>query len=474
MQKSQTLPDLDLLKPILGLDAPVKFDLHTLASRETGLEALNVSFSAGEGAFNRNGVSNRFKSADVNAAYDPTSQTLNISKLALTSELFSAEGKAVLSNLGLPADGLFSKNTRFDVELDRAYWNGASLEIEPVSITRAKISGDVLRNENEIVFETLNADFGTFQPRLTGAFKRDEDGVPVAASLSGQIDGTLTHQQLLSLWPKNLILGGRRWVDRAINTAVLSNVNINFKGGKSVLSGEPLKNENLTVTFDISGGEVKYISTMTPITDVIGKGRLLGNQLEFSVEKGRVDDVFVKHGKVSIPRIYPKGGALNIDGEAQGPLKTLVGLLDQKPFEYVTPYGVRPDDFSGVGDISLSVTRPLLENITYDQVSYEVSGQLSDVTAPFSIGQNKLTNGNVFLLANRDGLSVKGPVNIGPWQTDLTWREVFDQGATPTRYQLNGRINQSDLDSFGLGLREFVGGGDVNLSIDAQADGVVI
>ena len=54
------------------------------------------------------------------------------------------------------------------------------------------------------------------------------------------------------------------------------------------------------------------------------------------------------------------------------------------------------------------------------------------------------------------GMTVKGPVNIGPWQADLNWQETFDFGATPTRYKVEGRMNRDTLDSLGLGFREYI------------------
>ena len=449
-------------------------DVETIANRDEGLQKLDVSMKAGAGTLTRNGASNSFESANVTGSYNPASDTLNISNLALRSDFISARGSAALSNLGSPAEGLFSKDTAFELSLEDLFWNGTSLDIEPVNITNLNVNGRVDKAENEIVFETLTADFGGFQPKLKATLKRNEFGVPIAASIKGRIEGSVSKPQLLALWPKHRILGARDWIEGSIVKTTLSNFDVRFNADEAVLAGEPLKNSNLTLTFDLSDGELKYISTMTPLTNVRGKARLLGNQFDFTLDEGRVEDVQVKRGTVNIPQIYPAGVDFKIEGDANGPLHTLVGLLDQKPFEYVTAYGVDPNGFSGMGDVKLSVTRPLRSFVTYDQIDFNISGSLSDVSAPFAIGKNKIEKGAVILLANRDGLSVKGPVNIGPWQANLAWREIFDNGATPTQYQINGRLSQSDLDGFGIGLREFIGGGDIILSIDAQADGVEI
>ena len=471
---SNLLPNHPAFETLLGLNAPLSLNVHTLAGRETGLQRLDLAVAVGEGTLLRDGKENTFKSAVVLGTYDPATEMLNIDELALESELISTKGKAVLSNLGSPAEGLFSKDTRFNLGLDTLRWTGSALNIFPIDVTDVQINGQIKQNENQIVLDELYADFGTFQPRLKATLTRDEKEVLIAASIKGRVEGTVNKTQLLALWPVDRIKGARDWIERSIIKASLTNLDVRFDADEAVLAGEPLKNPDLTMTFDLADGDVRYISTMTPVTNIKGKGRVLGNQAEFTLEEGQVADVIIQQGNVSIPRVYPYGGDLVINGKATGPLKTLVTLLDQKPFEYVTPYGVNPDEFSGMGNINLSITRPLRSVITYDQVDYEVSGTLSDVSAPFAIGKNKLQNGNVVLLANRSGLSVKGPVNIGPWEADLAWREVFDNGATPTRYQVNGRLSQSELDSFGIGLREFIGGGDVILSIDAQADGLAI
>ena len=474
LNPSKVLPRLNILGPIIDLNAPLDLTLHSLAGRGSGLAALDLDILAGAGTLERDGQNTAFDMANIKGAYNPSSQTLEFKKFVLKSDLISTDGEVLLSNLGSPSEGLFSKDTRFKLKLKTADWNGDAMKIAPLSLSDVRVEGQVVRDNNKVIFDVISGDFDGFKPRLRGSLTRDESGTPIAASFRGGIDGSVSRDQLLSLWPRTIIRGARRWIENSVVKASLTNLYFRFDADEAVLAGQPLKDEDLTLTFDLSDGDVNYISTMTPLTDVSGQGVVLGNQVEFTLHQGRIADVELSAGKVNIPRIYPYGGDLIIEGQGTGPVNTLIGLLDQKPFEYVTPYGVNPDEFSGLGTVELSVTRPLRQNITFDQVDFEVTGQLVDVSAPFAVGKNALTNGAVNVLANREGMSVKGPVNIGPWQANLNWREVFDNGVTPSRYKVEGRVNQSDLDSFGIGLREFIGGGDIKLSIDAQADGLAI
>jgi len=98
-----------------------------------------------------------------------------------------------------------------------------------------------------------------------------------------------------------------------------------------------------------------------------------------------------------------------------------------------------------------------------------VSG--SDVDAPFGLGDFQLTEGTLYLSADKTGMSIKGPAKIGPIDANINWRENFDFGATPTKLNLTGRIDNAVLDKLGVSLREYFGG-EVPFELQASGQGV--
>ena len=68
---------------------------------------------------------------------------------------------------------------------------------------------------------------------------------------------------------------------------------------------------------------------------------------------------------------------------------------------------------------------------------------------------------------------ISGPANIGAWRANLEWREIFDDGKTPTQYRVSGDLTRDDLDSLGLGFREYFEG-TIRLDIDATGDGTQV
>ena len=112
-----------------------------------------------------------------------------------------------------------------------------------------------------------------------------------------------------------------------------------------------------------------------------------------------------------------------------------------------------------------------MEFFDQKRIKYAVSGTFENTSAPFSLGPHKLKNGFVTVVVDSQGMTVKGPVNIGPWQADLNWQETFDYGATPTRYRVEGRMDRDTLDGLGLGFREYFDG-DIGVIVDAIGTGL--
>lgn len=470
---AQVLPQRGPLSAGRSLDAPLTFKAQIRATTEQGLTALLIDAKAGAGTLRFGGREDAFSNAAIKGAYDPATQTMKLSQVKAQSARLSFDGAVALSDIGNPQDGFFTRPVGFAVGLDKLMLDRTPQFERPFDLRDVVVNGVWDRALNKADFEAVSADFGNFQPVLSGVFDRDDTGAIERLSVKGAFDGTLSKAELLSLWPKGYILGARNWIENSILEATLENLVLDFDADAAALAAPALPNEALRLSFDLYDGSVRYIRTMTPATQASGQGVLEGNKATFTLDKGQIGDIALRNGIVEIPQIYPYGGLMTIAADGAGPVPSLLSLIDQKPFEYVSQYGVDGSGFTGRGDIRLTLSRPLRERIKYSDITYSVTGNMRDVTAPFSLGQYTLTDGNVSLLVDRNGLSVKGPVKLGPWNADLAWTEIFDQGATPTKYAVQGVIDRDVLDGFGVGFREFLSG-DMFVTIDAVADGLEI
>jgi len=441
-------------------------------NESSGLETADIDLAAGKGRVKLGGISAEFDEGRFKASLTADSQIMDIEDITLASSKLSFTGSGTLSELGALTDGNINSSPLFDLQFSDINLDQTPQFSTPLILNRLETSGRMDADSRRLDLDKLRADFGTYGFSLQGAFQQTTEGKWDSINLKGRSFGTLNPKELLAIWPVKFADGARRWLDRSILRASITNIQFDANLPRALLSGERLPiNDDLDLTFDVTEGDVRYITTMTPYINTRGQGVVRGNSAMFKASGGQIGNVRIESALADIPRLQPKGGDIKINVVGDGAASDLMGLIDEKPFEFATKYGVSPEDFAGTGKVELNVTRPLLEFFDRERIKYAVNGTFENASAPFSLGPHKLKNGFVTMTVDSEGMTVKGPVNIGPWQADLNWQETFDYGATPTRYKVEGRMDRDTLDGLGLGFREYFDG-DIGVYVDALGTGL--
>jgi len=457
---------LKTLNTSMDVRASVKVD------EKNGLETADIDLRTGKGGVKIGKALTEFDEGRFKARLTADSQIMDIEDIAFRSPKVSFSGSGTLSELGALTDGNINSSPLFDLKLADVNLDQTPRFSAPLILESLETSGRLDADSKRLDLDKLVANFGAYGFSMAGAMQQTPEGKWDNIALKGNSFGALGPKELLALWPVKFADGARRWLDRSILRGDITNIAFDANLPKDLLSGERLPiNKDLELTFDVAGGDVRYIGTMTPYTNTGGKGIVRGNSVMFEAVGGQIGNIQVESAVANIPRLQPIGGDLKVKVIGQGMTSDLMGLIDEKPFEFASKYGVNPKDFAGTGKIEVNVTRPLLEFFDQKRIKYAVSGTFENTSAPFSLGPHKLKNGFVTVVVDSQGMTVKGPVNIGPWQADLNWQETFDYGATPTRYRVEGRMDRDTLDGLGLGFREYFDG-DIGVIVDAIGTGL--
>ncbi len=450
-----------------ALDIKANFDVD----RDQGVRLADVDIKAGKGHVKFGEFETKFDVANLAAILSAESQNMDITSIGLTSKNFAFSGAGTLSELGAMTDGNINSSPVFDLIFKDVMLDRTPSLAAPLKFSEMEMLGRLDLDARRLTLDRMRANLGHYEYDLSGTFAQNEAGKWSEIVLKGHANGTLTPKDLLSIWPVKFAKGARDWIEKSILKASLNN--LTFDGvfdEETFRTGIP-KDENLTLAIDIADADVSYIQTMTHYTNVSGRVVLSGNSVRFDTAGGNVGNLTISTGTVEIPILQPRGGDIVINLQGSGTTSEMLTLVNQKPFEFATKFGVEPEGFGGTGVIDMKITRPLLVVFPPDQIKYDISGTFSDVTAPIQIGPHKIKNGNITLTADSAGMTLLGPVDIGPWQTNLNWRKEFDFGKTPTRYEILGKMDRDTLDSFGVGFREYFEG-DIALKIDAIGNGL--
>ena len=439
--------------------------------REQGLQVADVDIKVGKGQVKFGAFETEFDAANLAAVLSAESQFMDITSIGLTSKKVAFSGAGTLSELGAMTDGNINSSPVFDLIFKDVVLDHTPTLAAPLKFLDMELLGQLDLDARRLTLDRMQANLGRYTYDLSGTFAQNQEGKWSEIAVKGRTDGTLIPGDILSLWPVNFGKGARDWIERAILKASLKNLTFDMAFDEEVIRTGIAKNEDVTLAFDIKDAEVRYVPTMTHYTNVDGRGILRGNSGYFEGIGGNVGDLNISSVAVDIPRLLPKGVDFTITTKGSGKTSDMLSLIDQKPFEYATQFGVIPEDFGGSGVIDLKITRPLLVNFEDHRLKYDISGTFSDVSAPIELGPHKLKNGNIILTADSTGMTLKGPVDIGAWQTNLNWRKEFDFGKSPIRYEIAGRMDRDALDSFGVGFREYFEG-EIDVKVDAEGNGL--
>ncbi len=453
------------------VDANIDTKASFTVSRDTGLQRADIDLNSGAGRLSLEDRPLDFQALNIQAFLTPGSQIMDITKLGLTSEKLNFYGEGSLSELGALTDGNINSSPVFDMEFTDIFVDATPVFEAPIKLSKLVTQGRLDIDSRLLSLKQLQADFDGYSLSAQGQVQQGDEGRWKRVQLSGRSRGNFSDKDLLTLWPVKAGDGARRWIDNSVMKAMLSNLKFDVDMNEDVFSGSFPTSEDLQVSFDVTGADVKYISTMTPYLGASGTGVISGNSGTFTGGGGQVGTIEVDVANARVPELFRRGSDIKLAIKGRGEAQELIGLIDQKPFEFASKYGVDPNDFKGQGEVSLDITRPLLVYFDRDRILFSAKGDFKNASAPFSIGPHQLKDADVSVVADRTGMSIKGPASIGAWRTQLEWEEVFDYGATPTRYRVTGALDRDTLDSLGMGFRGHYDG-TISLDIEALGQGL--
>ena len=446
-------------------DADIALDVDVMAARtENGrVGDVTLAISGADGTVQLDGRGVAVQALEITGVVNPDERSFSFDVGEIATDVITTRGAV---------SGDWKNGMRGSFNLDSLAVDAG----EPLGrLVFASPRGELAWSPDAANIALTDTDFGIVGVRFAGDMGVGLEGRRATAlDLDLAMTGELSPEALLRLWPENAIGGARRWIARAILGGTVENLTLRAALEGEELRGAPIPDEKLRLAFDVRNGEVKYISTMTPLVDAVGRGVLQGNRFDFALEAGRVGPLGVRRATVEMPRVVPKGGPLIISVSGEGDATEMLRLIDQEPFRYATRYNLDPAEFAGRGAVDVVIRRPLREFITPDQVSYEISGAFTDVTVPFRLAGQTLTDGHIALEADAGKLSLSGPVSFGAWRADMSYLDVLgDDGSAPTISTLRGVVSRDALDGFGIGLRQYFDG-DVPVDIRAVSDGLAL
>jgi len=445
-----------------ALDAPLSLDLIMDARLETGIQTASLELDIGEGVILSLGAEHGFAGAELSLVFDPQLGSLSLDRGRIASDVFAGELSGRIYDLDAYS-GALPMRWRYEFSAGEGFVDVGDIFERPPRWGGLEVAGRADLEERRIDYESLNVELDSIRAELTGhaSLSQVEDGrwLPNIV-LSGPVLGDVTAQAVLAYWPVDLADGARDWIEEGILGGRFYNARLDMNIDADSIASEALANDRLNLSFDVEDGIIRYISTMTPITEAVGSATLYGNAFEASLTAGRVGNIVIHEGHVDIPRLNPKGATATYSGRGYGTATDILALIDEEPLGFPTEYGIDPQAVGGEGEITFQIQRPMLSEVPAEDVPFLITGDLTGVSLAVPETPLALDQGTVSITADQNRLSAVGDAYWVDTPVSVNWVEDFTlpEGQPSTTFEVEARLGARALDEFGIPARRYLDG----------------
>lgn len=330
---------------------------------------------------------------------------------------------------------------------------------EPLAIGRASARGSWKWPAGEVALDELALDLEGTEVAVTGSGRLLGEEPEFAGKVRIR---DLPAARLLALWPPDLAVATRRWVESRVHDGRI--VEANFTLGGSGSGGA------FAAEFAFAGATAAFMKSLPPLREVSGRGRIVGERLELSVETGKLDGIDVSEMSVAITGLAAPVQDASITFVLRGDLADLLALLDAPKLGLVRAQGIAARSLGGAVAARAHLVLPITAQGTpYEAVNFAVSANLADVSGSLPLPAADFDRGTLSLRLDRAGFEVDGAVFVRDTPVTIRWRQELGGGEASGRYLLRAQIDEAGRERLGLGTDGAIDG-FVDVSVDAAVE----
>lgn len=457
------------------LEAPVSGRASALLTGEGDVMSSSFEAEVGAGVLKLGGTDRPLSHVGFKAFFAPEQNDFTIEHLAFDVDGTSGVIDGVV-RVAFADDIRKPSLVLFDLALRDFVLDAGDALPEPVVFDDFAVAGGYQVEDRRLNVNQFNA--GAVDVAAAGDFefifpRQDASGKHPSMGVTGELalEGALDPQRLLKIWPRPAATGARDWVEARMETARIDNVKavFNFAPG-ALVEGSGMPEDALNVTFDVQDAKAHFIEGMTPLTGAAGSGLLRGNSFRLRAERGKVGSIAITNGEVDFPTFMPKWEPTYYRFTASGASQDLLSVLDEEPLLFLTKANLSPDQFVGKATAEIEIMRPNKRYAAPEEYGYKGTAKFDNMTVTGLAGEVELIEMTGGVDLKTRSMKVTGDALLaGEAPIKLVWNQNFFEEDGPSNIEVEGEIDSSTGDLFGIPSREFLHG-PVGFSAVASGD----
>ena len=380
--------------------------------------------------------------------------------LAALPRALPTAGLEVLQGVTLAAEGivdlrLAGADGLTDIAMDLVVGPGqvALPELLPLPL---QVSGGAVRAQVSLPAADVAVEWADvqFNDGLRAQFVGELGGIGGALWAQGEVGlAGFKAEQLATYWPPTLNSGARRWVVEHVYAGSVPEGRLVVDIQPGELQAPDKRPDMVQLEWRFVDGATRYFAQLPHLTDAVGRGRLNAKGMTLELESGRIADVDIDQGLLSIDDFKVKPTPLDMTFRARGPVASILATIDEKPLRLASRVGIDPATVDGEGTGFVRLQVPLKRGVKPEEVDVAAEAEITGYGVPSVLAGLPLSDGDIAVKVDRDTLHAVGAARINGVMAELDWRRPLrKQAGVRDEIKLRASLDQAGREAFGVGL----------------------
>jgi hypothetical protein len=454
--------------------------LDTLASMKLESRrdhALTMTVTTAPGTFYADTIAQSVRESTGEFTYDFGKKIIVLSRgrVDLGATVLPLEGAIKDADLVYPG---LAPGYGFELISNNAVAHAEASSDEPVDFS-AETRGYFVPSTHTLRLDRIGVSTasGAFAGSLETRFVLPSPAVSFAARAT-----TLQAATVKQLWPYWLAFKVRDWVIANISKGMIDNgeIDVSLAPGRIKEYPEPLilqKNE-MRISFDLAGADLKFLPTVPPLTDAKAHFELSDRAVRADISAGNLTlasgkKITVRTGVFSIDDTAIKPDMANLKISAVGDASAVAELSNIKPFAGVEKLPFKTTELTGLASATVEATFGINKDQMPPPPVWTASLDLKKVGIKSPFQNHLLSNFVGTLDVDRKTAKLKGNVEIDGLPFDVSVNQPLGRApGMDSSWRLAGDLSEADVLKYMPSAQGFYSG-PTAISVEKNETGTI-
>ena len=375
----------------------------------------------------------------------------------LDIQIYSLDTPVLDGNTSLVIDGVSNQPSRH-----KFTFNGNDLAVQLIDWypkEKLKLRGFSAKGILDFESQKVELKASQFQLReailnIDGELRLNLDAPtwPIIGNVDIELDGQLSRDDLLEVWPEHVVRDSRDYVVQQIRTTTITDGSIRFQFDEDTIEFDTARliGDFINIDLEAKDSVVDILYDAPLARDVSGSVSIDSEKLLGKVKQAKISDWTITEADIEIERLGLEDAQINVVAETYGDATDMMSVVARSRLQLTELYDLDPKHFTGDLVATVKYSGPVEDEPDVEEMTLDARATVTNAGLAQAVGETDLTDVEADIVLTFETMEVKGKGNFGFAAVDFTYLDDFTEEDTPADIITETVVDPDILSRLGL------------------------